>query len=60
MIKRYQLLPDGCILDTKYDTTYTVIKKEEAGDYLIVNVVGLRYPMVFLHEEIELDLSAQT
>ena len=42
-------------MDTKYDTTYTVIKTEEAGDYLIVNVVGLRYPMVFLHEEIELD-----
>ncbi len=56
MIKRYQLLPDGCILDTKYDTKYTVIETEKAGDYLIVSVVGLRYPMVFFHEEIEIDL----
>ncbi len=55
MIKRYQLLLDGCLLDTKYDTTYTVIKTEKAGNYLIVNVVGLRYPMVFLHEEIEMN-----
>lgn len=56
MIKRYQLLQDSCILDTKYDTKYTVIKTEKAEDYLIVSVVGLRYPMVFFHEEIEIDL----
>ena len=30
MIKRYQLLQDGCILDTKYDTKYTVSKREKA------------------------------
>lgn len=35
MIKRYQLLPDGCILDTKYDTKYTVLKIEKAGIILL-------------------------
>ncbi len=54
-MKRYQLLPDGLILDTKYDTTYKVIKTEKAEDYLIINVVGLSHPMVLFHDEIDLD-----